>query len=404
VPSAKPVVKKHLERTVNFSWSQILEDPRSKINLKWNFDYVINTAFFSMLTGQLDLRKVEDFSENFEERISDTLFHLLLPKIDAEPLRKLIADEVKKAHRNHELLNNDFPIILIAIDGKCSSISKQSVGLFSQKSECNGGVHYLNRVLRAAIVSSKTVLILGQREIHGKTSESTEFIPFMQELISMYGKTNLLGTITVDAGMNALKNADFLVDNGNDYIMALKNPQKKLVELGHKLLVHREKCDKETIEYGNGKIVKRQLFRCSAPEGTNWSHLKQFWRIRQETKNEKGIAVEDRYFITSLDVDILSDAEVMKAIRMHWGIENNANWVFDTAWEEDDSPWCNKAFVFVTLMRILAYNINSRLKERRLRKKNDRERSWKGILQMIYIVLIEMKHELKIEVFATCEV
>ena len=65
VPSAKPVVKKHLERTVNFSWSQILEDPRSKINLKWNFDYVINTAFFSMLTGQLDLRKVEDFSENF---------------------------------------------------------------------------------------------------------------------------------------------------------------------------------------------------------------------------------------------------------------------------------------------------------------------------------------------------
>ena len=76
VPSAKPVVKKHLERTVNFSWSQILEDPRSKINLKWNFDYVINTAFFSMLTGQLDLRKVEDWANKIGVKI-------LLTAIDA---------------------------------------------------------------------------------------------------------------------------------------------------------------------------------------------------------------------------------------------------------------------------------------------------------------------------------
>lgn len=406
MPSAKPVVKKHLQRAANFSWKEILKDPRSNINMKWEFEYIMNIVFFSMLTAQKDLREVEDFSENFEERISDTTFHLLLPRIDPEPLRDLNAKEVKKAKRDHELIQKELPINLIAIDGKCSSISKQSVGFFSQKSECNGGVHYLNRVLRAAIVSGDLKLLLGQREIHGKTSESPELIPFIEDLISMYGKTGILnnGTISVDAGMIALKNANYLIKNNLDYIMALKNPQKKLVKIAYKFLSEREECDKETIEKVNGKETKRQLFRCDVKGIDKWPHLKQFWRIRQETKTKKGISVEERYFITSLNFDVLNDAEVMKAIRMHWGIENNANWVFDVAWKEDDSPWCNKAFVFVTLMRILAFNIISRLKFRRLRKKNDRERSWKGILQMIYAVLIEMKNELEIEVFATCNI
>ena len=55
-------------------------------------------------------------------------------------------------------------------------------------------------------------------------------------------------------------------------------------------------------------------------------------------------------------------------IRMNWGIENNANWIFDTAWKEDNAPWCNNGFKFFTLLRILCYNIISRLKTRRLRK------------------------------------
>ena len=403
IPNAKPAVKKHLDRTGKIKWDKELTDPRSSVNKKWTFSYLMDTVFYGMLTGNKNLRGVEDFSESYHERISDTTFHLLLPRIDAEPLRSLIAREVKKAFRDHELPKESFPVRITAVDGKCSSISKQSVGEFSQKSECNGGVQYLNRVLRAVHVSNDTKLILGQREIHGKTSESPEFRPFIEELLSLYRNTGLLEVISVDAGMNSLKNANFLKDNNLDYIMALKHPQQKLLESACEMLGKREKCDKETIEYANGKEVKRRLYRCCAPAHSEWHHLKQFWRIWQETKSKGKITIEERYFMTSLDYDVLNDKEVLQAIRMHWGIENNANWIFDTIWEEDDSPWCNRAFVFVTLLRILAYNIIVRLKERRLRKKNDRERSWRGILQLVYTVLIELRIDSAIEAFIpTC--
>lgn len=399
IRNAKPVVKNHLKRTANIDWDKELTDPRSTINMEWNFNYLMNIIFYGMLTGRRNLREVEDFSENYHERVPDTTLSFLLTKMNSEPLRKLIAREVKKASRDNELPKNSFPVRITAIDGKCGSISRIPVGDFSQKSECNNTVMYVNRVLRAAHVSNDTKLLLGQREIHGKTNEMGEFIPFMKDMLSLYGKTDLLEVVSIDAGMISIDNADFLIENDLDYIMALKHPQKKLVDLAHELLGNQEKFDKETVEHMNGKQVTRQLFRCEAPKYPGWSHLRQFWRIRQEVNDKGKISIEERYFITSLTFEKLSDLEVLKAIRMHWGIENNVNWIYDTAWEEDDSPWCNRAFVFVTLLRTLVYNIISRLKTRRLREKNDRERSWKGILLMVYTVLFELKTDICIEAY-----
>lgn len=405
MPSTRPVVKKHLERNAKFNWSKILKDPRSEINKEWNFEYLMKMLFYGMLTGQPNLRAVEDLSENYQTRIPDTTLYVLLSKIDGEPLRKLIAQEVKQSLRSHELPKESFPVRITAIDGKCGSISKKPVGSFSQISDCNGKKQYINRVLRAVHVTNETKLILGQREIHGKTSETGEFIQFIDDLLKQYGRTDLLEVISVDAGMISLKNANYLIDNGLDYIMALKSPQKKLVDMARELLGHQRNCEKETVEQVNGKTVTRKLYRCKAPLLSKWHHLKQFWRIRQEVTCDNKVTIEERYFITSLNHEKLNDTEVLKAIRIHWEIENNANWIFDTVWAEDDSPWCNQGFVLVTLLRILVYNIISRLKTRRLRQKNDRERSWNSILQMIVFVLFDMKNDVHIKPFIqTCEV
>ena len=182
LPNAKPVVKNHIKRTAKFQWGKILLDPRSSTNLIWTFPYLIEILWYGMLMGCKNLREVEDFSECYQERVPDTTLHDLSVKISPDPLRSLIVKEVKKALRNHELPKEEFPIRITAIDGKCISVSKLSVGDFSQKSECNGGVQYVNRVLRAVHVSNKTKLILGQREIHGKTNEMSDFIPFVKDL------------------------------------------------------------------------------------------------------------------------------------------------------------------------------------------------------------------------------
>lgn len=385
----KTVVKKHLQRTAKISWEKTLRDPRSRINRTWNFSYLMNILWFGMLSGCKNLREVEDFSECYRERVPDTTLRDIMVMISPEPLRAKLVQEVKKSLHEHELPKEDFPIRITVIDGKCISVSKGFVGDFSQKSECNDGVQYINRVLRAVHVSNETKLILGQQTICGKTSEMKEFIPFLKHLLEDYGKTSLFEVISVDAGMISQENAQFLIDNGLHYIMALKNPQKGLVKLGHKLLGNREVPDKITEEYVNGKCIIRKLYRCPAPEYPGWKHLTEFWRIQQETKDSKGkVTIENRYFITSISPQKLSERQVLQAIRMHWGIENNANWIFDTAWKEDDAPWCNKALIMVSYLRMLAYNVLSRLKTRRLRKKNDRERSWKGIMRLISNIIL----------------
>ena len=75
-----------------------------------------------------------------------------------------------------------------------------------------------------------------------------------------------------------------------------------------------------TVENTNGKEITRKLFRCKAPLHSEWTHLKEFWRIRQEVKVKSKInskpAIEERYFITSIDSKKLSDVSEDKALKI----------------------------------------------------------------------------------------
>jgi len=395
IPSAKPVIKNHLLRTIPHKFDRILEDPRSTVNQEWNFGYVIKMLLFGILSGCKTLRDIETFTEGYDERIPDTTLDNIITEVNAEPLRAAIAQDVKRALRDHELPKSDFPVRITAIDGKCVSISQQEVGPFSQRSDNGSKEYFVNRALRAFHVSNDTKLFLGQREIHGKSAETSEFQPFIETLIADYGKTNLLEVVSVDAGMTSKGNADYLVNNELGYIMALKGPQVVLYESAQRLLGSRSEADRETIEIANGNTVTRKFWRCIVSEENKhgWSHLQEFWRIEQITVNDKTgkQEVETRYFLSSIDSTKLSNTQAMQAIRMHWGIENNGNWVFDTAFAEDDAPLSNRALVLVSLLRIYAYNIISRLMNRRLRKANARKISWKGTMQLIRTVLFELK-------------
>ena len=386
-PNLFPVVKNHIKRAATFAWDKLLIDPRSKVNQKLDFHFAINMLFLGILSGMKNLREIETFSEICSERIPDTTLNNLVIEVDAEPLRDVLVKEVKAALRAHELPKEQFPVRLTAIDGKCLSVSTQSVGAFSQKSVCNGSVQYLNRALRAFHVSNDTTLCIGQREILGKSAETSEFQPFVQNLIQDYGSTSLLEVISVDAGMTSKANADFLVSQNLDYIMALKGGQQTLLANATALLGSRTEPDKVTSEQTNGKSVTREFYRCQVADKDQhgWTHLKEFWRINQTsiTLSSGKHEVEQRYFLSSLSHTTLNNAQAMQAIRMHWRIENNGNWITDTAFQEDDAPFANHALVLISLLRMLAYNILSRLKNRRLRQAQARTMSLTGIMKQI---------------------
>ena len=157
--------------------------------------------------------------------------------------------------------------------------------------------------------------------------------------------------------------------------------------------------EKVTTELYSGKQITRELYRIALPHGYyTWKHLQEMWRVKQIVVDNTGkTSVEERFFLSSLAPQTLNNSHVLQAVRMHWGIENNGFWVCDTAWQEDDAPWTNNAMVFVSLLRLIAYNIVARLLSRRMRSAKARAISWTGILRFIGHALCRMKSFFDIE-------
>jgi predicted transposase YbfD/YdcC len=327
------------------------------------------------------------------KRLPDTTVWDLLVEIDPTPLNDEIARGVKDAARSHELDNKELPINLVVIDGKSVAVNPTPVNENSINRSQKGCRKYVNMMLRAVYASSSLKLHLGQHVMPKGTNEKGAFPAFVDKLKALYGRTKLLEVISVDAGYTSKKNAQYLASNKIDYIMALKNQRfSRITQAALAMLGTLKQPDRIEQERVNGKTVTRSLFRCTAPKLDGWESAREFWRVQSNTEYLNGkVVVETRYFVSSLAASRLSNRQVLHAVRLHWSIENNANWVLDTAWEEDGNPWCNKALELVTLLRLLAYNIIARLKFRRIRSEKNRGLPWKDILAIVQRVLFPLK-------------
>lgn len=58
---------------------------------------------------------------------------------------------------------------------------------------------------------------------------------------------------------------------------------------------------------------------------------------------------ETRLFMTSLDPDKVTPAELLQTIRNHWQVENCLHWTKDRWWDEDKHYLKHSGSVFVTL-------------------------------------------------------
>lgn len=373
-------IKGHFLRVCNYRWERVLKDPRVEGRSDWGFSYLLKVAFSGILSGCRTLREVENFSEILGDRVPDTTLHDLLVQMDPQPLRKLLVKEVKNALRSHELPREKFPIRLTVIDGKSISVTNEPIEEgWSWGVKRNGETHHTHMVLRAFHVSNSLKLHLGQKKIPSRAGEIAALAPFIDELTEDYGKTNLLQVFSVDAGMSTIKNAQHIVDRGHHYIMALKTPKTNFMTRGAMELLSQERECVTQQEKRNGSTLTYKLYRCPAPILEKWQHATEVWRIEKITNK----TTENRYYVTSLPLNMLTPSEVLQAVRMHWGIENNANWIMDTVWNEDLAPWANKALELVSYMRMIAYNIIARLKFRKLRKRDAKRKSWKDLQELI---------------------
>jgi predicted transposase YbfD/YdcC len=65
-----------------------------------------------------------------------------------------------------------------------------------------------------------------------------------------------------------------------------------------------------------------------------WKGLKSIGVVTSQCVRDGKEAIEVRYYISSLAVDVVRFA---RAVRGHWSIENACHWVLDMTYREDES-------------------------------------------------------------------
>jgi predicted transposase YbfD/YdcC len=191
-----------------------------------------------------------------------------------------------------------------------------------------------------SVWASEFGLTLAQVATEEKSNEITA-IPALLSLVDIHG-----AIITIDAMGTQTAIAKKIIDEGGDYLLALKGNQGTLHDATIDHINQQTKTHfkgigarrHDTCEKKHGRIERRTYIQMPAPKNlpgfANWKGLcsigiAYLWCLRDGEETS-----EVRYFISSLPVKVRQFAH---AIRSHWGIENSCHWCLDVTYREDES-------------------------------------------------------------------
>lgn len=187
--------------------------------------------------------------------------------------------------------------------------------------------------------ASEARIVLGQVKTGEKSNEITA-IPELLKWLDVRG-----AIVTIDAMGCQKAIAETITDKGGNYLLALKGNQSGLYE---DVRLHFEQptpaslariSHAESLDKGHGRIETRRCrmstdidwLRRRHPE---WKKLNSIVAIDSERRTGDITVRESRYFISS---SLTQAAQMLTAVRLHWGIENQLHWVLDMSFGEDQS-------------------------------------------------------------------
>jgi len=183
-------------------------------------------------------------------------------------------------------------------------------------------------------------LTLGQLKVEEKSNEIVA-IPQLLDMIDVAGTT-----VTVDAMGCQTDIATKIVEKGADYVLALKGNQSSLCDEVRNYFEQAEAISFECLEHdmvssiiqGHGREEKREVYVTSdiewLPQRASWAKLQTIVMVKSTRQVQgKEASMESRFYISSLPP---SAVKMSETIRAHWGIENQAHWILDVAFREDE--------------------------------------------------------------------
>jgi len=188
-------------------------------------------------------------------------------------------------------------------------------------------------------------LVLGQVATDAKSNEITA-IPALLKLLNLEG-----ATVTIDAMGCQTAIAARIVEQGADYVLALKDNHEKLHDRVKRAFTDADRAAGTTLpladlvphtthDKGHGRIEQRRCLAIGDPAylafidpDRAWPNLKSVVLVESTRRIGTQVSTEARHYLSSLPADAKA---LNAAIRSHWGIENRLHWVLDVTFREDD--------------------------------------------------------------------
>lgn len=326
-----------------------LEDPRQKGKITYKIWDIVVVVILAVLSDCNDWEEIEDFANDKKDFLKSFLkltggipcaitYERVMSILDATVLNNIFIKFVEDIQYSYNKKFKD----IFSFDGKVDKSSGR------KESEVSKKIKALN-VLN--VYSDKLEMCIDQEMIEEKTNEITAIPKIIERL-------DLKCVICTWDALNTQKdNVKAVVTNGGDYVVALKgnqgnfytdvkdyfNEDKLLIiqsgyEGSYQLSREKSHSNIQTYEYYQTENVKWYF------EKDKWEKLKSIGMIRKTIeKNDGTKVIEDRYYISSLLLDISTFSE---AIRKHWNVENKLHWHMDFTFKSDDNTTVNKKALF----------------------------------------------------------
>lgn len=365
---------------------EALNDPRVKRKPEHLLVDIVAIAILAVLSGANDMVAIETYGkakqtwlETFLELPngipSHDTFSRVLALLDPQQLHECFLSWV-------QAIADQLEIKLINIDGKTAR------GSYDREQS-------LKALHTVSAWASEHHLVLAQQRVESKSNEITA-IPELLNLLDIKG-----AIITLDAMGTQREIAAQIVDQGGDYILALKGNQGTLhtqVKAFFKMAEQTQWAGidvsySECTEAGHHRIERRQVWAVpitqvpDLPNPSKWRGLATVVMVKRERRLWNKTTTEVCFYITSLAADA---AVLAQAIRSHWGIENSLHWILDVIFREDQSRIRNgHGPENMGLLRRLSLN----LLKREPSKQSLTQKRYRAAMDNDFVVKVLLGHE-----------
>lgn len=308
-----------------------LPDPRIARHRWHNLSDILVIAVCAVLCGAESFPAIEDFGHEREEWLKQFLeLPEGIPSHDTFTRIFRLLDPVQF----QACFLSWMEAVAAATAGEVVAIDGKALRRSFDKGRAKRAIHMVSAWATANGV------VLGQRKVDAKSNEITA-IPELLALLALKGCI-----VTIDAMGCQRAIAQKIVEQGADYVLALKGNQPTLEQAVERFFVtgpeaeaHRTKSNyHEQTEQGHGRVETRCAWISDALDAeltaAAWPGLQSIGMVEATRTLGGETSVEQRFYLSSLPPQA---AQFAQAVRNHWGIENRLHWTLDVTFREDQS-------------------------------------------------------------------